>query len=91
MSIAQAYLDCSSGDAPLPALDPSLQTSKLDLELRELLLEFLAPHLAGCGLLVALQLNSAMATVATKTFGTQVALELSGRPRLGEGRAARTR
>jgi hypothetical protein len=34
-------------------LDPSLQTSKFDLELCEFLLEFLAPHLGGCGLLLS--------------------------------------
>src|SRR5215471_11842408 len=37
-------------DACPRGLDPSLQTGKLDLELRELLLEFLALHLAGCDL-----------------------------------------
>src|SRR6516164_324453 len=40
-------------DACARSLDPSLQTSKFDLELRELLLEFLAPHLGGCGLLLS--------------------------------------
>src|SRR5262249_11862786 len=37
-------------DACPRGLDPCLQTGKLDLELRKLLLEFLAFHLAGCGL-----------------------------------------
>src|SRR6516162_10007072 len=37
-------------DACARGLDPSLQTSKLDLELRELFLKFLALHLGGCGL-----------------------------------------
>src|SRR5262245_25854406 len=37
-------------DACPGGLDPSLQTGKLDLEFRELLLEFLALHFAGCGL-----------------------------------------
>src|SRR6476660_4185052 len=31
-------------------LDPTLQIGQLALELRELLFELLAPHLAGCGL-----------------------------------------
>src|SRR6516162_7626419 len=37
-------------DACRGSLDPSLQTGKLDLELRELLLEFLALHFAKCRL-----------------------------------------
>ena len=37
-------------DACARGLDPSLQTSKLDLELGEVLLKFLALHLAGCSL-----------------------------------------
>src|SRR6516164_5412220 len=40
-------------DACARSLDPSLQTSKFDLELCEFLLEFLAPHLGGCGLLLS--------------------------------------
>ena len=37
-------------DDPRPGgLGPNLQTGKLDLELCELFLEFLAPHLAGFG------------------------------------------